>query len=284
MPRRGTLCRVTDTFRVPQPFIALWENRQYLDIFPDEFASLSDLADPAEQTLYHGEPIELVPFGTSGVAGLRYSWVVLAPELDLDDHPCVSFSPEDEVVWLGDDTRQALENLLVGQLASGQDEEERLRQRAAKRGATVPAGNGVRSPADDPRWASLCEALELRPETGSPRQAWKARWDRSIRPTVPPGWRYEPGGEGIGVLAEIDAFAPDPFTIDPDWYGEVSAEHAQQVLQHGYPATALCILKETHCGEPGVVETMRAAYEALGRTLHVARADAWLREWAEESP
>lgn len=43
---------------------------------------------------------------------------MLAPETDADDHPCVSFSPMDgHAVWLGDHTRQALENLLVGTLA-----------------------------------------------------------------------------------------------------------------------------------------------------------------------
>jgi len=108
----------------------------------------------------------------------------------------------------------------------------------------------------------------------------------------PPGWRYEPADAGVGVLAEVGAFAPEPFTIDPDWYGEESAEHAERVLRDGYPATALSIVKATYVGEPGVVETMRAAYRALrsrlprrarrrmarqlGRTALTRAAPSWL--------
>jgi len=42
------------------------------------------------------------------------------------------------------------------------------------------------------------------------------------------------------------------------------------------------VLKETYRGEPHVVETMRVAYAALGRTAHVARAEAWLRDWGSD--
>jgi hypothetical protein len=294
---------VTPFFRVPSTLVNLWEHlldgydpsvdgpkswdrsryaqARGADLFLCDFAQLSDLVDPDPPTLYHGEPIELISFGSPGDAGLQYAWVVLAPELDLDDYPCVSYQPEDNLVWLGDDTRQALEYLLVGTLKEHHERGGRLGRRAAKRGAAVPADKSEPSPADDPRWAALCQVMQLRPDTVSPGRTWTARRDRSIEPPVPPGWRYESASEGIGVLAEAGAFVPEPFEIDPDWYGDVSVEHAQRILDRGFPATALCILKETDCGEPGVVETMRTAYHALGRTLHVDRADAWLQEWAE---
>jgi hypothetical protein len=289
---------VTASFRVPSTFVRLWEylldgyepaqdgpqswdiqryaRKRGAGLLP-ELATLSGFAVPVPDSLDHEEPMELVQFAHAGDT-LQYAWVVLAPELDLDDHPCVSYQAEtDDLVWLGDDTRQALENALVGRLTRHLSEQERLRRRAA-----VPVEKLGPSPLDDPWWSPLCQALQLRPDIVSPQRTWKARWDREIQPTVPPGWRYEPVSGGVGVLAEADAFAPQPFTVDPDWYGEESATHAQRALLDGHPATALCIVKETHVGEPGVVETMRAAYQALGRTQHVERADTWLREWADE--
>jgi hypothetical protein len=224
----------------------------------------------------HEEPIELLDFACDNSSG--FSWAVLASELNLDDHPCVSYDPhEDEVVWLGDNTKQALETLLVGEMARWEEDNQRLRRRATSRGVNAAAVRGEPSPAEDPRWAELCHALDLDPDINSTQSAWGARRDRPIRPSVPPGWRYESAGDGVGVLAEADAFVPAPFEIDPGWYGDESVHHARHMLSEGYPATALCILKHTY-REPGVMETMREAYQILGRTLHVQRADAWIRE------
>ncbi|MFD1539241.1 hypothetical protein [Nonomuraea guangzhouensis] len=187
---------------------------------------------------------------------------VLAPELDLDDHPCVSFAPvDDHAVWLGDNTKQALENLLVGSMASWK-----------AWGRT----QGQPSPADDPRWTELCRALGLHPGIGSPDITAGARSSRAIRPTVPLGWRYESTDDGIGVLAEAAAFAPIAVEIVPSWDDDEHIAHARDLLAAGYPASALCVLKALY-PDRAAVETMRDAYQALGRTLHVERAEAWLR-------
>jgi hypothetical protein len=87
----------------------------------DDGSSESDLPEPAE--LGHlGQPIELLPFCWNGGDALHYGWAVLAPELDSDDHCCVSFAPEKEAaVWLGDNTREALENLLAATLVEWQE-------------------------------------------------------------------------------------------------------------------------------------------------------------------
>lgn len=220
--------------------------------------SSPDISDPPELG-YQNQPMEIVPFGHNGGDGLHYGWAVLAPELDLDDHPCVSFAPvDDHAVWLGDNTKQALESLLVGSMASWQ-----------AWGRT----QGQTSPADDPRWTELCRALGLRPDIGSPDITAGARSSRAIRPTVFPGWRYEPTDDGIGVLAEAAAFAP----IVSSWDDDEVIAHARELLAAGYPASALCVLKAPY-PDREAVETMRDAYQALGRTLHVERAAAWLRQ------
>lgn len=233
------------------------------DIDIDVFGlALDTVSEPAGELYYDNQPIEFVPFGWNGGDGLQYGWAVLAPELDLDDQLCVSFAPVDEhAVWLGDNTKQALENLLVGEVAGW---EEWSRQ------------EGKPSPADDPRWTVLCHALGLNPEIGSPHITAGARSTRMIRPMVPPGWRYEPMGDGIGVLAEATAFAPGALKLEPEWYEEEHIAEAQRLLTEGYPASALCVLKATY-PEREVMQTMREAYRALGRMMHVERADLWLR-------
>jgi hypothetical protein len=217
-------------------------------------------ADPIELT-YDNQPIEIIPFGREGGDALHYGWAVLAPELDLDDHPCVSFAPVDgHAVWLGDNTRQALENLLVGRVANWRSWDA----------AREPSPAGRRS------WAALCEALDLRPNLDTPPVTEGARSTRLLDPPVPPGWLYQPTDDGIGVLSEKAAVAP--FDVEYDALGpteELVAE-ARRLLDAGYPADALCVLKDAVSG-PGVMEAMRDAYEALGRTLHVERAETWLR-------
>jgi hypothetical protein len=227
----------------------------------------TDIDDPdnpwdrdAAELMYTNQPIEIIPFSWNGGDGLHYGWAVLAPELDPDDHPCVSFAPVDEsACWLGDQTGQALENLLVGAVANW---EEWHREQ------------GYPSPADDPRWATLCRALDLHPEVGSPDITAGARSKHAIRPTVPPGWRYEPTGDGIGVLADASAFAPHQEAAG--WDRDTNLAQARRYLADGYPASALCMLKDTY-SDREVMQTMRKAYQALGRALHVERTDIWLR-------
>src|SRR4029078_5136539 len=103
------------------------------DLFCGDFATaLFDGSNAAPDAFsgelaYDDEPIELLPFCWNGGDGLHYGWVVWAPDLDLDDHPCVSFAPgEDGVCWLGGNTKEALENLLVGKMQGWQKEADRF--------------------------------------------------------------------------------------------------------------------------------------------------------------
>ncbi|WP_026413050.1 hypothetical protein [Actinomadura oligospora] len=205
---------------------------------------------------YHFQPLEILPFCWNGGDALHYGWAVLAPELDADDHPCVSFAPvDDRAWWLGDTTKQALENLLVGTVAGARERP---------------------SPAEEPLWAEVCDALGLRPDLESTEITPGARSKRDLRPEVPPGWRYEPSGDGIGVLAEASAFAPSSVPVDKPWDQDEYLPWARAFLDEGYPGSALCVLKSLSSHSRASVELMREAYRRLGRDLHVERADLWL--------
>jgi hypothetical protein len=207
------------------------------------------------------QPLEIIPFCWNGGDALHYGWAVLAPELDAEDHMCVSFAPgDDRAVWLGDTTKEALENLLVGSMANWTSWGRR---------------QGLASPAEDERWVAVCRALGLRPEIGTRRITAGARSKRAIRPEVPPGWRYEPTGDGIGVLAPVSAFAPGTFRMDRAWDDELA--WARRFLADGHPGSALCVLKSLPFYDRETVRLMREAYGRLGRDLHAERAELWLR-------
>jgi hypothetical protein len=270
------------SFRLPAVYVALcqflYANRDFRD---DEIPSWSHVwgdlllcdsgpfnpltdpgppQDPIELTYDH-QPVEIIPFGREGGDALHYGWAVLAPELDLDDHPCVSFAPIDgHAVWLGDNTKQALENLLVGRVANWQE---------------WGAPNEP-SPASRRSWAALCEALDLHPNLDSSEITPGARSSRDIDPPVPPGWLYQPTEDGIGVLTEQTAVAPFDVEIDPRRPVEETVAEARKLLRAGYPADALCLLKDAPPGI-GTMQAMRDTYAALGRTMHVERAEIWLR-------
>jgi hypothetical protein len=212
---------------------------------------------------YSFQPLEILPFCWNGGDGLHYGWAVLAPELDADDHVCVSFAPgDDQACWLGDNTKEALENLLVGAMANW---------------TTRGREQGLASPAEDARWAAVCRALDLRPDIGSPRITPGARSKQAIRPEIPPGWRYESTDDGIGVLAPAAAFAPGTVRVKDPWDSDEYLPQARRFLADGYPASALCVLKSLMSYDRATVQLMREAYEQLGRELHAERAELWLR-------
>lgn len=251
----------------------VWQFGSWLDRGGDVFCgdvSPSLLGEPNDDPLalcgelaYVFQPMEILPFCWNGGDGLHYGWAVLAPELDSPDQPCVSFASLDErAVWLGDDTRQALENLLVGALANWHD-----RGRA----------QGLPSPAEDFRVLALCRALDLRPDFASPWITAGARSTRELQPVVPQGWRYAPTDDGIGVLAPAAAFDAD--TAHPAHPADVedNRQLARGFLDRRLPGSALCVLKSMSCYDTATVCLLAEAYRQLGRRLHVERAELWLR-------
>jgi hypothetical protein len=102
---------------------------------------------------------------------------------------------------------------------------------------------------------------------------------------IPAGWRYEPGDDGVGVLAAADAFA-DRMPIE---FGEGAADQAlaaaDRLLDAGNPATALLGLKNTFAAMPTCYFTdlkplWAQAYRDLGRAQLADRLDSMATMYA----
>lgn len=77
------------------------------------------------------------------------------------------------------------------------------------------------------------------------------------------------------MLAPEAAFSPDTAPLDN---GGTTADQliwACLLIEDGYPASALAVLKATR-RDGEVMRQMRRAHLALGRETHAARADIWL--------
>ena len=106
-----------------------------------------------------------------------------------------------------------------------------------------------------------------------------ARSQREVVPTVPPGWRFSPGSQGVGVLAPLEKFddAHDALDDLDGWDIPLALERAEQLMRAGKPASALWLLQRANGANPRdaerlvVLEAMAAAYEALDRGVLAAR-------------
>jgi hypothetical protein len=219
-------------------------------------------------------PFEFLPFGWQGGDALQYGHLVHAPELEHDELPVGSFSPADDagVVWLGDDTRGALQNLVSTHLRIAAEDPE--------------WGGSVEDYLANRVVVAFCRKFRIRLEPAPDGTlTYGGRSDRSIVPAIPPGWRYEPTSNRVGVLAKEDAFDPSD---KPRRYrrGRLApfVERAAKLLGRGFPASALRQLYEVHeaasvdvAGEGGVVlRCMRDAYEALGREGLARRVERYI--------
>lgn len=203
-------------------------------------------------------PFEVVPFAWQGGDALHYGHLVMAEELGAQDWPAVSFAPEETVIsWLGDDTAQAIANLLSTEEAH--------------------------EPADVPdRDALRLSRVELARVLGLPAGEVLRRGARSGRratPVVAEGYRYVADRTGVGVLAPERAFAALDVSTVPF---EALEDRAVAALQDGHTATALQLLALQRRdadgeGERAACERMVAVYEALGRPTLARRVEAHLR-------
>lgn len=252
------------------PFELAWERAPWLfELDTDTLRSCLEFEDErveddaTPELRYASTPFELVPVSWNGGDGLHYDWVVHAPELDADEFPMVSYAPVDDgAVWLGDDTAEGLANLLVGRRRGWQRWEK-----------------GRPDPALDPRWAAIVTAIGRTPDLDDPRITVGARSDRPCIPRIPDGYRFEPGPDGIGVLAPADRFgdlhdgAPDSPTSSWCW------GRSEALIREDAHAGALVWLKRFRQREPEdreTVERMLLCYEALDRPMHARRAERWL--------
>ncbi len=215
--------------------------------------------------LYTNHPFELVPFAMNGGAGLQYGWAVLAEELGNRDFPCVAWAPSDlHATWLGDDTRQALETLMVGAVRSW-----------------AHFGSEGESPDSDPEWAELCACFGLAPNLSDPTIGAGARVSRKILPLVPEGYRYVETSDGLGVLALDSLFGGASVHVNSAWFEDEHIAHARRHLDAGHAAAALVVLKATRHENAHYAPTviaMREVYRQLDRPLMVAQTEVWLAE------
>lgn len=224
---------------------------------------------------YPNHPFEVVPFAWNGTSGLSYGWAVLDEHQDPEDYSCVSFAHVDyppAACWLGDTTREALENLMVGS--------QRFFERYGE-------DDGQPSPMTEPEWAALCSAVGLTPRLDRDDITAGGRSKRTIAPRVPTGYRFEPSPDGTGVLAPAAAFGSAPVVIDPKWYEDEHIAVAREHLAAGRPAAALLVLKATRAESSEwvpTVEAMHEVYLALERPFMAARAAYWLSQHGAGRP
>lgn len=270
-----TMLRVLDLLSPYEP----WATASHLstklgflcDLDTDVIHSRFELAVPRDamratpELRYARTPFETVPVSWDGGDGLHFDWVVHAPELDEDDFPMVSFSHVDEngAAWLGDDTAEGLANLLV-----------------AHHSGWAQYTPDDLDPSLDPLWRTLVDAIGREPDLASAHILEGGRSERTLVPRVPNGYRFEPGSDGIGVLARADAFG-DVDVASPPSPAIATLDDARRLFDAGAFAGALVRLKQLRglrrrADEPTVVEHMAACYDGLGRTMHARRARRWL--------
>ncbi|MFC7582664.1 hypothetical protein ACFQYP_01755 [Nonomuraea antimicrobica] len=208
----------------------------------------SEFVDVPPEPPFFATP-EFVPFGSLG-DGTCIGWAVPAPELGGADHPVVLVGPDEPgAVVVGQDTRAGLEFML---------------SRTLRRWRERPPSRDDRELLD-----RLVAEVGLRPDPDR-----ELATDAPIPFEVPAGWRHESSADGIGVLAPDDAFTDEGAVVadvpwGKPWALEPVLDDASQLLDAGYPATALLGLRDTfHTSYPYFSELRplwARAYRDLGR-------------------
>lgn len=185
----------------------------------------------------------------------------LAPELDKDDYMCVSFAPgEKGAQWLGNNTAQALANLLKAQLKDRK----------------ITSSNKL-SEKDKKHWDDLVEVIGIDVEYYSKIEAG-GRTNLTIKPIIPENYKYVQTMDGIGVLGEKCFFSNEDSSLAQLLDLDNHIDMANKYLTLNYPASALVVLKKAR-HENGssmeLIELFKTAYEQLGRKDHVKRVEIW---------
>ncbi|WP_330355376.1 hypothetical protein [Streptomyces chartreusis] len=255
---------------------------------PDGCETYPELTNQDRQlSLPHYATPEFVPFGSLGDGGY-VGWLVPAPELGRLDHPvALANGHQHGVTHVGADTRTGLEFMLSRALRRWR--EDPVPEPPAWRDADVWFAQNqwlIDARAKDQRLVDRL-AAELRvhpdPDRTFPGSWWKgtAVWEDTefdIVFDVPEGWRHEPGADGIGVLAPVDAYVDRKPVVEDDPPLEPELIAADCWLDAGYPATALLALKDTFvkgssCYFADLAPLWARAYRDLGRPEHADRLD-----------
>jgi len=226
---------------------------------------------------YTGWPFEVVPFAWQGGDGLVYALLVHDARFALRC-PVVSYAPVDDggPVWLGDDAKEALANLMavgVRDASWGVEDPEECRAVVAEARARAR---------DFGRFFAITPTKDVSHLTRG------ARGRRSPEVEVPRGYRWLPTARNMGVLAPLERFdrklgrthGLKPF---PEAGSELT--RAREALRRSFSGSALAIARNVYAcahGEDNLeaAKVMRDAYEALGRRFLVARAEAYIAQHA----
>ena len=222
-------------------------------------------------------PFEFVPFGWAGSDALQYGHLMHAPERGEGDFPVGSFSPADDsgVWWLGNDTRDAIQNFLSANLRIAAEDPEWV--------GSVDDYVGDRS------LVTLCAKLGFQLEPAADNVITHGgRSQRRIVPAVPEGWHFEPTPNGVGVLAPETSFDFSLSHLKYDYQSDLNPflDRARVHLERRHPASALRQLYEVHGaasleGNRGAIALMKDAYQSLGRPFLVSRVETYLRRFSK---
>lgn len=213
-----------------------------------------------------GAPLELLP-----LARRSEVYVGLVLYAEGPEPVAATWAGSDgEACWLADDAQGALETLLA---VAVRDASLHL---ATGEPRDVVVGR-AREDAGD-----LATALGLSLARDVSRIDDGLRSDVSLQPEPPPGWRFEPCNDGIGVLAPLSAFDDDlaPESLMFDLGAEL--DRASGLLSRGFAASSLAVCRNAahatvHTPDHlTAIRHMRAAYAALGRDWLARRADRYL--------
>lgn len=257
-------------FPVPEAFVTLVrvafegcrDIDEPLEAFYDDICSLYLGPDCG----YQQTPPELFPFGSMGVDGVHYGYVIHAPELPAEDYPVGELCPMDSdgVIEVGADTLTAIENLISSSLQYWFEWEPSLR----------PAPEKLMR--CQRRIASISAALEINPDRSMALRRYGPNGQGiAVTPNVPDGWMHLATANGIGVLAPRAAFLPGgtpQLALDSDPEAFIALGRA--AMDSGFPASALAHYRDGYwqnwtneavkgCFTRGMAD----CYLALGRPL-----------------
>lgn len=199
----------------------------------------------ANEARYQQTPIELYPFGKTGVAGTHFGFVIHTQ--DNEDYPSGELCPMDSdgVILIGNTSHALFQNLLTDPILID-------------------------------KHSQLLKALELEPIISKEK-----RYDvngNGLKITVQPknGWRFVNTSDGVGVFAEEKYFdtSHELFINDTNRTKRVDffEELAEEMRSKGFYGSQLFYLKELYWNEwtnydlaKKYLNQMLLPYEQLGR-------------------
>jgi len=225
---------------------------------------------------YNTVPMEFFPFAGTGVAGIALGFVIHAPEIVVEDYPIGEFYPAGSGVYrLGETTRNAFEFLLARGLEWSSIEYKTKHYGEEISDKTLNYFKLSEQEAQQKIFA-LSKLLNVNPHNFDIPENYGTR---QIVPKIPTDWRFEPTADGIGVLAHQAKFSPIFNYSQVPKFNDLGKElkFIQNILQQGFPATALWIIREKywsgHFARPfaEIAPTWAKIYEALDRPLLAKR-------------